>query len=116
MPNTSEIFKRQSGFSLTLNVALIWIVWYTQTFTMLVVMLNFIIAVINATYDKVKNDQVYITYAFKADLNFECFEILSMIKRQKEFSVVLFSASKDDSRMNNSSDQIIDEIKTFIVS
>lgn len=56
-------------------------------------MLNFIIAVINQTYDEVKNDQVLINYAYKAVINLECQEIRSMFFKRKELSIILFSVN-----------------------
>lgn len=58
MPRYPNIMEDQSitENQRHLNIYLIWAVWYTQTFTMLVVLLNFIIAVINETYDQVKDN------------------------------------------------------------
>lgn len=75
---------------------LIWIVWYIQTFTMLVVMLNFIIAVINQTYDQVSLDQKFINYRYKAELNLECFELLQLFGYPTSFKVIVFSNSIKD--------------------
>ena len=51
-----EDIQSKISFDKWLNVYCIWGVWYIQTFVMMVVMLNFIIAVITSTYDKVKVD------------------------------------------------------------
>lgn len=100
-----------------LNIYLIWAVWYTQTFTMLVVLLNFIIAVINETYDQVKDNQVLINYQYKAELNLECQEILSILRKNTEFHVILFSVNKNENnQQQDSNQQIIEEVNKFIYS
>lgn len=38
----------------TINIALIWVCWFVQTFLMLIVMLNFLIAVITDNYGRVQ--------------------------------------------------------------
>lgn len=56
LPQYPTIMKQPDTFLRKMNIALIWTTWYTQTFVMIVVMLNFIIAVINATYERVSQD------------------------------------------------------------
>ena len=40
------------------NILLIWFIWFIQSFFMLVIMMNFLIAVIVNTYDRVKKYQI----------------------------------------------------------
>ena len=58
--------------------------------------MNFIIAVINSTYERVKLDQTYIGYKHKADLNLECYELISLFGLQNKIKVIWFSNEKDD--------------------
>jgi hypothetical protein len=69
MPMYAKILDKEDSFWKSLNIFLIWMMWYTQAFFMLVIMLNFIIAVITTTYGKVINLQKIISYKHKADLN-----------------------------------------------
>jgi hypothetical protein len=69
---TGVLASGKSTYFIYANIYMIWAVWYVQTFTMLVVMLNFIIAVINETYEKNKNDQELIHYQYMATMNVEC--------------------------------------------
>ena len=55
MPMYGKILKREPSVFTYLNIALIWIVWVVQTFFMLIVMLNFLIAVITNNYENVFN-------------------------------------------------------------
>jgi len=63
---------------------------------MLVIMLNFIIAVITSTYSRVVNYQKIISYKNKADLNFEFYELFKLLGYFKEeIKLIVFSISKD---------------------
>jgi hypothetical protein len=96
MPRYTNIINQPSGFLRNMNIVLIWMIWYIQTFTMLVVMLNFIIAVINSTYERVSQDAIYINYKYKAELNLECYDLLSNLFIPKSFKIIVFSRSKEE--------------------
>jgi hypothetical protein len=97
MPKYDGILKSDSSYlSQRVNIYLIWAVWYTQTFICLIVMLNFIIAVISSTYNKYGTYQKIISYKNKADLNSEFYELFSMMgKYNEEIKLIAFSNSKD---------------------
>ena len=117
MPRYPKLLLKEDNFQRSMNIYLIWLLWYTQTFCMLVVLLNFIIAVINETYNLVKNDQVLINYADKAELNKECYEILSFLKKHAEFSVIRFTVNKQDDKSGEDPNlQVINEVNNFIYS
>ena len=99
MPVYEGVLAQKDSFWRSLNIFLIWIVWYMQSFFMLVVMLNFIIAVITTTYAKVITLQKIISYKHKADLNEECFELLSLLGFNEEFKLIVFSNCKEVSMM-----------------
>lgn len=96
MPRYRAIARDPDAFYRRLNISLIWGVWYIQTFAMLVIMLNFIIAVINSTYERVKMDQLFIGYRHKADLNLECYELISLFDQQRKIGLILFSNEKEE--------------------
>jgi len=73
VPAYSAIWSSRHTLHRDINIFLIWATWLTQTFFMLVIMLNFIIAIITANYEKCINYQKVIAYQHKADLNMECF-------------------------------------------
>jgi hypothetical protein len=95
MPVYTKILVQDDGFWKNLNIFLIWMIWYMQSFFMLVVMLNFIIAVITSTYDRVIGLQKIISLKHKADLNQECNELLSLFGFNEEFKLIVFSNSKE---------------------
>lgn len=55
-----------------LSIGMIWVLWFGQTFWMLVIMLNFLIGVINASYERAMTFQEIIRYRHKSELTEEC--------------------------------------------
>ena len=82
-------------YTIGTNVTLIWLMWYVQAFFMLVVLTNFIIAVITNTYNQVIVMQRIISYRHKADLNVEIFELFNLFNKLEKFQILQFSTGKD---------------------
>ena len=94
--NTTDGVPEANDFYCSLNIMMIWAVWYAQTFTMIVVMLNFIISVINSTFDRVSQDQAIINYRYKAELNLETFDLLSYFRSMRHFKAIVFCRIKEE--------------------
>ena len=62
VPSYEKIYNNPSSIYRTLNIIFIWSIWFIQTFFMLVIMLNFLIGVITATYERTVNQQKIISY------------------------------------------------------
>ena len=95
-----------NGLFKTINLTLIWLIWFIQTFTMLVIMLNFLIAVIASTYDRLNNYQRIISYQQKATLNDEVFQLMKVFKNfwfvsMPSYKIVVFSTSKEASTLED---------------
>jgi len=115
MPVYTSVLAKEDGFWRSLNIFLIWMTWYSQSFFMLVIMLNFIIAVITSTYAKVITLQKIISYKHKADLNEECYELLALLGFNEEFKLIVFSNSKEISMMEEDQmAEILMSLKKFI--
>ena len=83
------------------QIGMIWVVWYVQTFLCLIVLLNFIIAVIGATYNRVAPQQQAISYKNKADLNQEYFELMANFGfYASEVKLLMFSVNKEKNEMD----------------
>ena len=94
---------------------LIWATWYIQTFFLLVVMLNFLIAVIQSNYNKVINFQEKIAYQHKAELNEETYQLYSYVKKLECYKIIVFTTSKEASTLENDEiAEIFDIIKSEI--
>jgi hypothetical protein len=52
MPKYEKISEKDDSIFKDINIYLIWLVWFIQTFFMLVIMLNFLIAVITSNYEQ----------------------------------------------------------------
>ena len=55
LPTYNALAAKEPSIYKSVNVTLIWVTWYIQTFFLLVIMLNFLIAVIQSNYNKVIN-------------------------------------------------------------
>lgn len=52
MPKYEKISAKPASIFKDINIYLIWVVWFVHTFFMLVIMLNFLIAVISSNYEQ----------------------------------------------------------------
>ena len=98
-----------------LKIAMIWILWFGQTFWMLVVMLNFLIGVINGSYEKAMTFQEIIRYRHKAELNEECCIYKSFFYKLKEYKTIVFSTCKTiDQSQKDFSVEIMGSVQKYI--
>lgn len=76
------------------SVGLIWIIYFIQILFMLVIGLNFMIAIIESTFSSVNDDKMSYLYRNKAEMNLESFEILqyfSAFNTCEEYRAIIFS-------------------------
>lgn len=59
-------------------LAIIYSFWLYHKIVMIIVLLNFLIAEVSMTYEKVKSSGNQFIYSRKADLNLQTFQILEM--------------------------------------
>jgi len=62
----------------------------------MIVLLNFLIAEVGQTYDKVKSDGSMLLYQKKAELNLLAFKIFKMFGKRSYFKVIVFTSPKND--------------------
>ena len=77
MPAFSQVLEEEDTIFRTMNIYLIWILWFLTVFVLLIFMINFLIAVITSAYQRVMNYQKIISYKHKTDLNYETYMLLS---------------------------------------
>jgi hypothetical protein len=115
LPTYNAIAARPDSVYKSVNIMLIWGTWYIQTFFLLVVMLNFLIAVIQSNYNKVINFQEKIAYQHKAELNEETYQLYSYVKKLECYKIIVFTTSKEASTLENDEiAEIFDIIKSEI--
>jgi len=95
-------------------IALIWFVWLMNQYVNLIIMLNFLVAVITEVYQDVAENQESIIYKHKAALNHELFMINKFFGWTAEFKVLVFSVDKDE-HVNADKEwaDFVDTIKQF---
>ena len=71
-----------------------WIAWACNIVLMLIILLNFLIAVISQTYERVSGSRVSYTYKDKAEMNVECATILKRVYQQGEVKMIVFTYDK----------------------
>jgi uncharacterized membrane protein len=76
-------------------IYLLWLFWFINIFLMLIILLNFLIAVISATYERVDSQKTNYTYKDKAEMNEECCTILKSLYLKGEVKMIVFSYDKN---------------------
>lgn len=91
LPTYTKLLETPESFMRDVDQFLIWALWFIQVFFMLVIMLNFLIAVLQQTYTEVMKDQQIILYQQRAELNEECNDLLSLFVKLKKYKYIVFS-------------------------
>lgn len=91
----------------------IWFMWLLNQYLVLIILLNFLIAVISTSYETVMEEQLIHTYNARTAFNRECRLILSALGLQKRFDMMLISCQKETLLEENLS-LVKTEIKQFI--
>tara|TARA_B110000285_G_C14691842_1_gene409420 strand:- start:44 stop:295 length:252 start_codon:yes stop_codon:yes gene_type:complete len=82
---------------------------------MLVFMLNFLIAVISSTYERVINYEKIISYKHKADLNQEHYNLVKFFVTPPEYKVIVFSEGFGDENLEDEKlCEVCDLIKKYV--
>lgn len=77
-------------------IYLIWILWYLNQFFNLIILLNFLIAIVSQSYEKVMTDSMKYEYEHKAELNSETERFFRMIFTPKAFDIMCTVSSHED--------------------
>jgi hypothetical protein len=99
VPNYEKIAEQKDSFLMPISVGIIWMIYFVQVLFMLVIGLNFMIAIIESTFSSVNDDKMSFLYRNKAEMNLESFEILqyfSIFKTCDEFRAIIFSTFMDN--------------------
>lgn len=73
---------------------LIWVAWFFNIGLMLIILMNFLIAVISDSYAEVDQNKIQYVYKDKAEMNLDCQQLLALIFPQIELKCVAFSIDK----------------------
>lgn len=75
----------------------VWFIWLMNQYLVLIILLNFLIAVISSSYETVMGNELIHEYDAKVAFNRECRLILKAFNLQKKFDMVLLSCEKENS-------------------
>lgn len=115
MPKYEKISEKHDSIFKDINIYLIWLVWFIQTFFMLVIMLNFLIAVISSNYEQTMIQQKLIGFRHKAEMNYEIYMLVKIFKKMDEYKCIVFQCSKSNEGYNEDEfDEKFDSLKKFI--
>ena len=89
---TSEVLYTNSNSAV---ITFIWLVWLANLFVNLIILLNFLIAVISQVYDNVVATQKQVLYTQKIELNREIYMLQKFFGNLKPYKFILFSMDKE---------------------
>jgi len=91
------------------SVALIvlWSFWFINIFLMLIIILNFLIAEVSQTYDRVKGSGKMFLYQKKCEINWNAYVYRKMFGYEKDdkFQIIVFKSPKDVLDLANAADE-----------
>lgn len=126
LPGYNNLMAKQDGLKVTMkphtiyrdiNVYLIWFIFFIQTYFMQILMLNFMIAVIMSTHERVVGGklQMVICYKHRADLNYETQMLKAVFYELQEYRCLVFSTAKEEKTENEEMMDSFNKIKKKIV-
>jgi hypothetical protein len=80
---------------MTLVVNFTWGFWFLNQFISLIILLNFLIAVISESYGQISQENEMYTYMHRCEFNLECLQIFSQFNLINSFKGVIISSHKE---------------------
>lgn len=74
-------------------MGLIWFVWLFNSFLLMLILLNFLIAILSASFDDVNNKEAQYTYKARCSMNEDTMLILKVIGFLKPFEAVIVTCN-----------------------
>jgi hypothetical protein len=82
---------------------------------MCIILLNFLIAVISATYEEIDSKKINYTYKDKAEMNAECTTILKSLYYKGEVKMIVFTYDKNLTKVKESDFQeVLDVVSSAV--
>jgi len=103
--------KGLSWVLMTVQLTMIWVIWFLNQYVILVIMLNFLIAVISDTYNKEQGRAKYHTYLYRNELNIEYLKMRGLFFPSNTVNCVLYVTDKERYEMETPEyDGFFDEV------
>jgi uncharacterized membrane protein len=110
--NQNDPIRSGQGYFI---IYLLWGLWFGNIILMVILLLNFLIAIISQTYERVAGSQSNYTYKDRADMNQEAMTILSALYYQGEVKMIVFTQDKGIwASEDNQWGGIVDSIKKIV--
>lgn len=110
--NQNDPLRSAQGYFI---IYLLWGLWFGNIILMVILLLNFLIAIISQTYERVAGSQSNYTYKDRADMNQEAMTILSALYYQGEVKMIVFTQDKGIwASEDNQWGGIVDSIKKIV--
>ena len=107
--NFWNTFKQKELF-----IYLIWIVWFFNQLIMLIILMNFLIAVITQSYENVMNKQIIHKYRLVCDLNRKCLLNYYYIGSLKDYDCLILTTKTEMEEENDEWKGFVQTLKKFI--
>ena len=92
-------------------MAVTWFFFIANIFIMQIVLLNFLIAEVSMTYDRVKNMGPCLLFQKKQELNFFIQKILKVYNKKNPFKALIFTCPKEFGKEDDDFGDLKDYIK-----
>jgi hypothetical protein len=79
-------------------IALIWFVWVMHQFVVLILLLNFLIAIVSQSYENVMQKTDFFIYNQRLELNRETILLLDVMGRLRNFNSLVIATLSDETR------------------
>ena len=95
-------------------IIIIWSVWIFHQFMILIMLLNFLIAIISQSYEDVMSKSQIFKYKTRVDLNLECLRIIDFFVKLESFDTLLIISQNDEDIEDEQQWQgVVNTIKNF---
>ena len=86
-------------------ISLIWFVWVAHQFVILILLLNFLIAIVSQSYENVMQQTDFFIYNQRLELNSETILILDFLGKLPDFRTLILASLSDDARADEAANE-----------
>ena len=98
----------------------IFLIWFVNCIVMIIIMLNFLIAEVSKTYERVRNQGEMLLYKKKAELNVQAYMVADYFSRilplkcSNQYVALVFSTEKKQGTSSSNDDQESSQLKNVL--
>lgn len=97
-------------------ITLIWVFWVLHQFMIVIILLNFLIAVLSQSYEMVMSQATISIYLHRCDLNLECLRVKDHLGLLEPINMFTIAAADSQEGEENNDEWLgfVSEVKKFI--